>query len=182
MLVITVSYYYHYGYIIITSLSLLLLLSLIIFLLLLLLLLVVVVVVPVPSAKAKLPPAGARRISPKADLRTKILNFRGLLQQNLDFKGWNSRVHREFPGKLESTNLSRDTRSREIGRRVSPRLASPSEQESRRAIRVAIFWTRHRLNAYLAQRVPIYFLFIASSSRTCLDYAVLTCMFHWRTH
>ena len=155
MLVITVSYYYHYGYIIITSLSLLLLLSLIIFLLLLLLLLVVVV--PVPSAKAKLPPAGARRISPKADLRTKILNFRGLLQQNLDFKGWNSRVHREFPGKLESTNLSRDTRSREIGRRVSPRLASPSEQESRRAIRVAIFWTRHRLNAYLAQQVPIYF-------------------------
>ena len=40
---------------------------------------------------------------------------------------WNSYVHREFPGNLESTNLSRDNLSREIGRkqctaiRVAPR-------------------------------------------------------------
>ena len=32
------------------------------------------------------------------------------------FKGWNSHVHGEFPGKFESSNLSRDNLSREIGR------------------------------------------------------------------
>ena len=31
-------------------------------------------------------------------------------------KGWNSNVSREFPRKFESTNLSRDNLSREIGR------------------------------------------------------------------
>ena len=31
--------------------------------------------------------------------------------------GWNSHVHRELPGKLESSNLSREILSREIGRR-----------------------------------------------------------------
>ena len=30
--------------------------------------------------------------------------------------GWNSQARREFPGKFESTNPSRDTISREIGR------------------------------------------------------------------
>ena len=40
---------------------------------------------------------------------------RVLLQQNLNFKGWISHVLREFPGKLASRNLSRDTLSREIG-------------------------------------------------------------------
>ena len=29
---------------------------------------------------------------------------------------WNSHVHREFPGKFESSNISRDNVSREIGR------------------------------------------------------------------
>ena len=38
------------------------------------------------------------------------------LKQNLNIKGWNSHVHREFPGKLESSNLSMDDLSREIGR------------------------------------------------------------------
>ena len=33
-----------------------------------------------------------------------------------NFKGWNVHVHREFPRKLESTHLSRDNLSREIGR------------------------------------------------------------------
>ena len=32
------------------------------------------------------------------------------------FKGGNSHVHRGFPGKLESNNLSRDNVRREIGR------------------------------------------------------------------
>ena len=30
------------------------------------------------------------------------------LKQNLTFKGWNSQAHREFAGKFESRNLSRD--------------------------------------------------------------------------
>ena len=32
------------------------------------------------------------------------------------FKGWNAHVHREYPGKFESRNLSRGNLSREIGR------------------------------------------------------------------
>ena len=37
---------------------------------------------------------------------------------SLNLKGWNSHVHRGFPGKLESSNLSRDNVSKEIGRRA----------------------------------------------------------------
>ena len=37
-------------------------------------------------------------------------------EHNLNSKGWNSHVHREFPGKFESSSLSRDNVSREIGR------------------------------------------------------------------
>ena len=37
------------------------------------------------------------------------------LRQNLNLEGWNSHVHREFPGNLELTNLSRDNLGREIG-------------------------------------------------------------------
>ena len=32
------------------------------------------------------------------------------------FKGWNSHVHRQFPRKFESSNVSRDNVSRKIGR------------------------------------------------------------------
>ena len=38
------------------------------------------------------------------------------LKQNLNFEGWHSNVQREFPGIVESTNLSRDNLSRETGR------------------------------------------------------------------
>ena len=38
---------------------------------------------------------------------------------------------------------------------------------------------RHRLNGYLAQRVPS--LLLASSSRKCFNCAALKCMFPWRT-
>ena len=38
---------------------------------------------------------------------------------------------------------------------------------------------RHRLNGYLAQRVPS--LFLANSFRTCLDCEVFKGMFPWRT-
>ena len=36
----------------------------------------------------------------------------GLTQAESSFKGWNSHVHREFPRKFESRNLSRDNLSR----------------------------------------------------------------------
>ena len=39
---------------------------------------------------------------------------RVLIEQNLNFKGWNSQAHKKFPGKSQSSNLSRDTPS--IGR------------------------------------------------------------------
>ena len=50
-----------------------------------------------------------------ADLRTKILDFRGLDSSRV-LNGCNSQAHREFPGNSESSNLSRDILSREIGR------------------------------------------------------------------
>ena len=52
-----------------------------------------------------------------ANLRTKILDFGGLDSRIiLILRGGILNVHREFPGKSESTNLSRDNLSREIGR------------------------------------------------------------------
>ena len=39
----------------------------------------------------------------------------GLTQAESKFKRWNSRVHREFSGDFESTDLNRDNLSREIG-------------------------------------------------------------------
>ena len=53
-----------------------------------------------------------------SNLRTNIVDFRGF-DSSIMFinrKGWNSHVHREFPGKFESSYLSRDNLSREIGR------------------------------------------------------------------
>ena len=52
------------------------------------------------------------------------------LKQNLDFKGWNSFVHRGFPIHFDSTNLSRDNLSREIGR--TGRLCVPSSHSADR--------------------------------------------------
>ena len=42
-----------------------------------------------------------------------MLGFQGCGVQDA---GWNSHVQREFPGNVESTNLSRNSLSREIGR------------------------------------------------------------------
>ena len=54
-----------------------------------------------------------------ANLPTNIVGFRGFDSSIiLNLKGWNSQTRREFPGKFESSNLSRDNVSREIGRRV----------------------------------------------------------------
>ena len=60
------------------------------------------------------PPCGSFRLRPISVLRFWISGV--WLKQNLHVKGWNSQVHREFPGSFESTKLSRDNRSREIGR------------------------------------------------------------------
>ena len=58
------------------------------------------------------------RAARTANLRTKILDFRGFDSNlNLNFKGWKSYVHREFPGKFEPTKLNRESLSREIARR-----------------------------------------------------------------
>ena len=53
-----------------------------------------------------------------ANLRTKILAFRGFDSSiiNINIKGWNSEARREVPAKFESSNLSRDNLSTEIGR------------------------------------------------------------------
>ena len=47
----------------------------------------------------------------------------------LNLKGWNFQVHRGFPGKCESSNVSRDNVSREIGRKTS---GAPFKRESGR--------------------------------------------------
>ena len=59
-----------------------------------------------------------------ANLRTKILDLRGFDSSRISIlRGWNSQAHREFSGNVESTNLSRDNLSREIGRTVTDRTA-----------------------------------------------------------
>ena len=57
----------------------------------------------------------SRSIAPGTDnLRTKTLDFRGFDSSRI----LSLRGQRESPGNFESTNLSRDTLSREIGRRL----------------------------------------------------------------
>ena len=62
-----------------------------------------------------LPQSGPEKVAFRP-ISTKILDFpRVWLKQNLTLKGWHSHVHRKFPGKCESNNLSRSNLSREIG-------------------------------------------------------------------
>ena len=53
------------------------------------------------------------------------------LKQNLKFEGWNSHVHKELPGDVESTNLRRDNLSGEIGP-TSPVAAAASREKGGR--------------------------------------------------
>ena len=76
--------------------------------------------------------------------------------QNLNFKGWNSQVHREFPRKFESSNLSRDNLSREIGRRlaVASRSRAPRTYWSRPCLRGRRLPPPARPRAQFTEREP----------------------------
>ena len=52
------------------------------------------------------------------------------LERNLDFRGWNSHLHRDFPGNLESRNFSREILSRATGRTPAPSLSYHSNNSS----------------------------------------------------
>ena len=74
---------------------------------------------------------GFRRLSREPHVKGPISELRFwisevLLKRSLHLEGWNSQAHREFPGKFESTSLSRDNLSREIGRTVRPWPPGPS--------------------------------------------------------
>ena len=50
----------------------------------------------------------------------------------MNFKGWNSQAHSGSPGMFDSSNISRDNVSREIGRSAESSRA-PSGRESAKA-------------------------------------------------
>ena len=67
-----------------------------------------------------------RRAVFTANLRTKIMDFRGIDSSRIfTFKGWNSQANRGLRKYLESSNLSRDNLSMEIGRTAMPRTEDP---------------------------------------------------------
>ena len=75
------------------------------------------------QAKTNPAPTKARRQRRTPNLRTKIIDFRGFDSSIVliwRFQGWNSQAHSGFPGKFESSNLSRDNLSTEIGRSPGP--------------------------------------------------------------
>ena len=43
----------------------------------------------------------------------------GLLEHSLHLRGWNSQAHGKFPGKFDSSNISKDNVSRGIGRKFA---------------------------------------------------------------
>ena len=57
-----------------------------------------------------------RDLESPANLRSKILDFRGF-----DSSQWHFHVHMESPGNFGSANLSRDNLSREVGREPATR-------------------------------------------------------------
>ena len=57
---------------------------------------------------------------------------------NIDLKGWNSQAHKVFPGKVESSNLSRDSFSREIKQCCACRLEPCWQSKSSKRPRTMI--------------------------------------------
>ena len=89
-----------------------------------------------PSGKGGRRPAGDSLDTSAANLRAKIPDFGGFdWGRILIFKGWNYHVHRESPGKLEPSNLSREILSREMGRRGHRRKTSYRGRERGRGRR-----------------------------------------------
>ena len=96
------------------------------------------------------------------------------LKQNPHLKGWNSQAHRELPGKFESSNLSRDNLSREIGRTGFPIIgdfpSSPLEEDGRR--------DRRGLCYNISYHVISYYLFVFVSGLVFSVYVLFgTCCF-----
>ena len=70
------------------------------------------------------------------NLPTNIVDFRGLDSSIiLILKGWNFQAHGEFPGMFESSNVSRDNLSREIGRMspLGPQASNSDFQQGKNA-------------------------------------------------
>ena len=68
-----------------------------------------------------------KRANTTANLSTNMMDFRGFDASIIfKFEGWNSHVHRGFPGKFEPSNLSRDNVSSEIGRTACCKEANTS--------------------------------------------------------
>ena len=68
------------------------------------------------------PPRSFKLVRPSTLPPISALSFwipEGLTQAESNLKGWNSHVHSEFPINVESSNLSRDNLSREIGDNLS---------------------------------------------------------------
>ena len=87
-------------------------------------------------------------------------------------QSWNFRLHTYF---YRHAPRSRAFASRAAGLSCAPEVPRQGASGTRQSLH----HSRHRLYAYLAQRVPS--LFLASSFRMCLDCEVLKGMFPWRT-
>ena len=73
------------------------------------------------NTRHRLPPQG----SVTANLCTNIMDFRGFDSRIIFIlRGWNSQVHREFPVRIDSSNVSRRDVSRRIGRRLRHALSA----------------------------------------------------------
>ena len=137
-------------------------------------------ILPIPRkmAQPRAQPDEGRRRRATPNLRTNIMAFRGFDSSiiNINSKGWNSHVHRGFPGKFESSNLSRDNVSREIGRVMSclaslalplPQLLSPHLTSPRLAAghsygETSIISSYSCLCAMFMSSINCYHLFVLS--------------------
>ena len=96
------------------------------------------------------------------------------LKCNLKFKGWNSQAHREFPGKFDSSNVSRDNVSREIVRKWDVALSrTPALQRRRRRLKPGGVRSQPRVDKSLHHTVwkddaRIYIYIYTYTYNTCI--------------
>ena len=134
--------------------------------------------------------ARGKQLRPISALRFWICE--GWLKHNLNLKGWNSHVHRGFPWTFESNNLSRENRSREIGRTGAHwnsrhRAACATIADARRSYRVDgwraegrrgfiwLHWTKH-LHVCVCVCVCVCFYLIVSSARHIESHHMTMCV------